>query len=182
MTTGRSVTFYRYQAVALKDLYGVDFDAITDDQAAELDRRIFRNYLTKDWLFEVVTQKANIESMFNDPYWACFDFRTDYPFGVLVLNVTTLTYGFHPSEFKNKNDDPYAFAKATVSRQLISRVPRGARSAVRHCEGERSRVPENDPGLRAGIGLLQRRPSARQHFGRQRAEFTPPKLRSSRTS
>ena len=61
LTTWRSVTFYRYQAVALKDLYGVDFDAITDDQAAELDRRIFRNYLTKDWLFEVVTQKANIE-------------------------------------------------------------------------------------------------------------------------
>src|SRR5262249_10542185 len=73
---------------------------------------IFRNYLTQDWLTEVVTRKANIELMFNDPYWARFDFRTDYPFGVLVLNVTTLTRGFHPSEFTSKDDDPYAFAKA----------------------------------------------------------------------
>jgi uncharacterized protein len=106
----RTVSFYRYQATALKDLYGVDFDQITDAQAAELNRRIYRNYLTKDWLFEVVTKKANIELMFNDPYWARFDFRTDYPFGVLVLNVTTLTRGFHSSEFKSKDDDPYAFA------------------------------------------------------------------------
>src|SRR5437660_462774 len=64
----RAVSFYRYQAVAIKDLYGIDFDAITDEQAADLDRRIFRNYLTKDCLFEVVTEKANIELMFNDPY------------------------------------------------------------------------------------------------------------------
>src|SRR5262249_9602762 len=91
------------------------FDRITDAQAADLNRRIYRNYLTKDWLFEVVTKKANIELMFNDPYWARFDFRTDYPFGVLVLNVTTLTRGFHPSEVKSKDDDPYAFA---ASQQL----------------------------------------------------------------
>ena len=102
----RAVSFYRYQAVAFKDLYGVDFDAITDDQAADLDRRIFRNYLTKDWLYEVVTQKANIELMFNDPYWARFDFRTDYPFGVLVLNVTTLTRGFHPSRVQEQGRRP----------------------------------------------------------------------------
>jgi hypothetical protein len=29
---------------------------------------------------------------------------------VLVLNVTTLTRGFHAAEFKSKDDDPYAFA------------------------------------------------------------------------
>jgi uncharacterized protein len=110
----RAVSFYRYQATAIKDLYGVDFGRITDDQAAELDRKIFRNYLSKDWLFDVVTRKANIELMFNDPHWARLDFRTDYPFCVLVLNVTTLTRGFHPSEFKNKDDDPYAFAKANA--------------------------------------------------------------------
>src|SRR5262249_44576596 len=57
-----------------------------------------------------VTERANIELMFNDPYWARFDFRTDYPFGVLVLNVTTLTRGTHPAEFASKWDDPYHFA------------------------------------------------------------------------
>ena len=49
--------------------------------------------------------------MFNDPYWARLEFRTDYPFGVLVFNVTTLVSGFHPSEFKQPSDDPYLFAR-----------------------------------------------------------------------
>src|SRR5947209_13508073 len=32
----RAATFYRYQAVALHDLYGVDFDHITDTQPRDL--------------------------------------------------------------------------------------------------------------------------------------------------
>lgn len=107
----RTASFYRYQVVAIKDLYGIDFDRITDDQARDLNSRIYRNYLDKRWLYEVVTEKANIELMFNDPYWARYDFRIDYPFGVFVLNVTPLTHGHHPSEFKSKFDDPYHFAK-----------------------------------------------------------------------
>jgi uncharacterized protein len=107
----RAVSFYRYQATAIKDLYGIDFDTITDEQAADLNRRIYRNYLNKDWLFEVVTKRANIELMFNDPYWARFDFKQDYPFSVQVLNVATMTRGFNPTEFKSKDDSPYEFAK-----------------------------------------------------------------------
>lgn len=107
----RAASFYRYQLPAFKDLYGVDFDRITDAEARELNDRIYRNYLEKRWLYEVITERANIELMFNDPYWARFDFHTDYPFGVLVLNVTTLVEGFHPSEFKVKTDDPYDFAR-----------------------------------------------------------------------
>jgi predicted TIM-barrel fold metal-dependent hydrolase len=107
----RATSFYRYQLPAFQDLYGVDFDRITDAQARDLNARIFRNYLSRDWLYEVVTQRANIELMFNDPYWARFDFRTAYPFEVLVFNVTTLTRGFHPSEFKSPLDDPYQFAR-----------------------------------------------------------------------
>jgi predicted TIM-barrel fold metal-dependent hydrolase len=106
----RATSFYRYQVIAIKDLYGVDFDHITDEQARDLNARIYRNYLNNHWLYEVVTQKANIELMFNDPWWARFDLRTDHPFGVFVLNVTTLTRGTHPSEFTNKFDDPYHFA------------------------------------------------------------------------
>jgi hypothetical protein len=106
----RATSFYRYQLPAFRDLYGVDFDRITDEQARQLNDQIYRNYLDRRWLYEVITERANIELMFNDPYWARFDFRTDYPFGVLVLNVTTLTRGFHPSEFKSPWDDPYRFA------------------------------------------------------------------------
>jgi len=106
----RATSFYRYQLPAFKDLYGNDFDQITDAQARELNDRIYRNYLDRRWLFEVITERANIELMFNDPYWARLDFRTDYPFGVLLLNVTTLVSGFHRSEFKSPWDDPYRFA------------------------------------------------------------------------
>jgi predicted TIM-barrel fold metal-dependent hydrolase len=107
----RTTSFYRYQAIAFKDLYGVDFDTISADEARRLDQRIHRNYLDRRWLYEVVTERANIELMVNDPYWARFDFRTEYPFVVLVLNVTTLTRGFHPGEFTSIHDDPWAFAR-----------------------------------------------------------------------
>ena len=62
-------------------------DRISDDEAADLDRRIYRNYLNKDWLNEVVTKRARIELMFNDPYWARYKFTTSYPWEVLVFNV-----------------------------------------------------------------------------------------------
>jgi predicted TIM-barrel fold metal-dependent hydrolase len=109
--SARATTFYRYQLPAFADLYGVDFDRITERQARELDARIFQNYRDAKWVHHVVTERANIELMFNDPYWARLDFRTDYSFGVLVFNVTTLVSGFHPSEFKQPSDDPYVFAR-----------------------------------------------------------------------
>lgn len=107
----RATSFYRYQLPAFQDLYGVDFDRITDAQAEALNDQIFAHYKDQRWLYHVVTERANIELMFNDPYWARFEFHNDYPFGVLVLNVTTLVEGFHPSEFKQKADDPYHFAQ-----------------------------------------------------------------------
>jgi predicted TIM-barrel fold metal-dependent hydrolase len=107
----RGTSFYRYQLPAFQDLYGIDFDRLTDDQARELNDRIYRNYLDQRWLYHVVTERANIELLFNDPYWARFDFRQDYPFAVLVFNVTTLVRGFHATEFKAPADDPYHFAR-----------------------------------------------------------------------
>jgi uncharacterized protein len=107
----RATSFYRYQLPAFADLYGVDFETMTDAQARDLDDRIFANYKDLTWIDKVVTERANIELMFNDPYWDRFGFRIDYRFGVLVLNVTTLVDGFHPSEFKEPADDPYAFAR-----------------------------------------------------------------------
>lgn len=106
----RTTSFYRYQAIALKDLYGIDFDTITDDQARDLDRRVYRNYLDRRWLTEVITEKANIELLLNDPYWARYAFQEEYPFAVQVLNVTPLARGFHESEFPAVDDNPYAFA------------------------------------------------------------------------
>src|SRR5439155_6245264 len=88
-----------------------DFDHITDEQARELNRRIFENYKDQKWLYHVITERANIELMFNDPYWARFAFKADYPFAVQVFNVTTLVRGFHESEFKSPLDSPFDFAR-----------------------------------------------------------------------
>ncbi|MBI3863385.1 MAG: amidohydrolase family protein [Planctomycetia bacterium] len=111
----RSASFYRYQQAAFQDLYSVDFDQITDEQAHELNRRIVENYRDQRWVYHVVTERANIELMFNDPHWACLDFAQSYPWEVLVFNVTTLFRGFHPGEYTNEGGpwfgDPYAFAK-----------------------------------------------------------------------
>jgi uncharacterized protein len=106
----RATSFYRYQLPAFTDLYGVDFDTITDEQAQALNDRIFTNYQDPRWLHEVITNRANIELMFIDPYWARLKFTTSYPFEVLVFNVTTLVRGFHPSEFGNPWDSPWRFA------------------------------------------------------------------------
>ena len=122
----RATSFYRYQLPAFADLYGIDFDRITDAQARDLDERIFANYQSRDWTYRVITERANIELMFNDPYWGRFDFKDDYPFGVLVFNVTTLVAGFHPSEFRQPSDDPYEFARRGTRAQgrVARRLPR----------------------------------------------------------
>ncbi len=108
----RATSFYRYQLPAFQDLYGVDFERITDEEARRLNDRIFENYRDQKWLYQVVTERANIELMFNDPYWARFEFKQSYPWEVIVFNVTTLVRGFHPSEFQKPADDPYHFARA----------------------------------------------------------------------
>lgn len=107
----RAVSFYRYQLPAFRDLYGVDFDNITDEQARSLNDKIYRNYLDQRWIYHVVTERANIELLLNDPWWGRYDFGNEYAFAVPVLNVTVLTRGFHPGEFKVESDDPYLFAK-----------------------------------------------------------------------
>jgi predicted TIM-barrel fold metal-dependent hydrolase len=110
--SARATSVYRYQLPAFADLYGVDFDHLTDAQASVLDQQIFAHYKDQRWLYQVITERANIELMFNDPYWNRLEFKTSYPFGVLVFNVTTLVSGFHRSEFKQAGDDPYQFAVA----------------------------------------------------------------------
>ena len=106
----RATSFYRYMLPAFRDLYDVDFDTLTADQARQLNDRIFDNYQNTEWIKQVVTQRANIELMLVDPYWNRLQFAREYPFCVPVLNVTTLMRGSHPQRFKSDNDSPYAYA------------------------------------------------------------------------
>lgn len=110
----RGMSVYRYTLPAIQNLYGMDFESITDEQAAKLNDRITANYRDQRWLYEVITEKANIEVMLNDPYWEPFDFKTYYAFTANVLRLNPLFHGFHPSEFamSKRRENPYDFAKA----------------------------------------------------------------------
>jgi hypothetical protein len=107
----RATSFYRYLLPAFRDLYGVDFETITDDQARELNDRIFANYRDRAWLEDVVTRRANIELMFIDAYWGRLKFERSYRFSVQVLNVTEMVKGTHPTQFVSALDSPYVFAE-----------------------------------------------------------------------
>jgi hypothetical protein len=105
-----ATSFYRYQLPAFTDLYGVDFDVITDDQARTLDQQVFDHYRDRNWIYEVITERANIELMVMDPYWNRLGFDLEYPFAVSTINVTPFIRGIHPSDFSSTNDSPYVFA------------------------------------------------------------------------
>ena len=107
----RATSFYRYVLPAFTDLYGVDFESMTDEQARALNDKIFDNYKDDKWLHHVVTERANIELMLVDPYWARFKFERPYRFSVPVLNVTSMVDGYHESSFTSQLDSPYAFAR-----------------------------------------------------------------------
>lgn len=106
----RATSFYRYLLPAFRDLYGVDFDTITTDQARQLNDRIVANYQDDKWLIDVVTRRANIELMLIDPYWNRFQFGRAYQFSVPLLNVTTIISGSHSSRFPDA-DNPYQLAE-----------------------------------------------------------------------
>ncbi len=107
----RATSFYRYLLPAFRDLYGVDFETMTDEAARDLNDRIFTNYRDRAWLEDVVTRRANIELMFIDSYWARLQFAREYRFSVPVLNVTEMVKGTHPGQFTSAFDSPYAFAE-----------------------------------------------------------------------
>ena len=106
----RATSFYRYLLPAFRDLYGVDFDSINDDDAERLNQRIFTNYQNDRWLLDVIIKRANIELMFIDPYWNRLQFARDYQFAVPVLNVTTILSASHPRRTPSSRDSPYVFA------------------------------------------------------------------------
>jgi hypothetical protein len=112
----RAMSVYRYTLPALQDLYGVDFEAAGDEQIMALNERIMGNYQDQRWLYEVITERANIEVVLNDPYWEPFDFAPHYGFVANVLRLNPLFRGFHPSEFVvtkgGRKENPYDFARA----------------------------------------------------------------------
>ena len=179
----RAVSFYRSLLVAFRDLYGVDFNRLTDEQARDLDRRIFENYRDEKWLYHVITEPANIELEFQDPYWARLDLRTYYRFSLPVFNVTSLVDGPHPaalrSDFKGPFDDPSTFAQqhglplnslddylVVIDRLFREAKDKGApclKSTLAYQRGLQFDDVPKDQAARV--------------FGRPRAELTPQELK-----
>jgi predicted TIM-barrel fold metal-dependent hydrolase len=179
LVNARATSFYRYQLPAFEDLYGVDFERLTDAEASALNARIFENYKTADWVRHVVTERANIELMFNDPYWDRLGFKTTWPWEVLVFNVTTLIEGHHPSSFAKPEDDPYAFARkhglptaslgdylAVLDRLFVEAKAAGAACLKTTVAYRRTLDFRNVP-----------RERAERSFGRPRAELSPEDVR-----
>ena len=171
----RSTSFYRYQLSAFRDLYGVDFETMSHDQARDLDGRIFENYRDSHWLYDVVTRRANIELMFNDPYWNRYGFEQSYPWEVIVFNVTPLVYGHHASEFDKDSDSPYVFAEKhgqavetlddylnVLKRLFLEARDRGAVCLKTTLAYQRTLRFENVPQARA-----------EKAFGRRRTALSP---------
>lgn len=109
----RATSFYRYMLPAWQDLYGINFDTITDEQARTLNQQIVSNYADAKWQDDVITERARIELMVNDPYWGRLDLDNCFPktkYMAGVLNVTTLVTGHHSSRSMGTSS-PYWFAE-----------------------------------------------------------------------
>jgi hypothetical protein len=172
----RATSFYRYMLPAFRDLYGIDFDSITDAEARELDQRIFENYQKKKWIDYVVAERANIELMIIDPYWSRLDYPTAYRFQARNLNTSSLLSGFHPSEYKDPHDDPYLFARQrNLNIQslddflvVIDRLCKDAKEQGAVC------LTDDDTAYDRTLDFENvPKEQAKRAFGRKRSELSP---------
>lgn len=177
----RAMSVYRYTLPAIRDLYGVDFERMSDADAAKLNDRITANYRDQRWLYEVVTEKANIEVMLNDPYWEPYDFKTYYTFTANVLRLNPLFHAFHPSEFalSKRRENPYDFARAQgieirsfddylafIDRLFVLAKQAGCVGLKHTLAYERTLDFANVPKERAAVA-----------FGKERKDLTPEQIK-----
>jgi hypothetical protein len=90
IANARATGFYRYKLAAFRDLYSVDFESATLAQIDALPKRVADNDRNRRGLYEVITERANIELMITDPYWSRYEFVPEYPFEAFVFNVNPL--------------------------------------------------------------------------------------------
>jgi predicted TIM-barrel fold metal-dependent hydrolase len=171
--------FFRYKLAAFRDLYGVDFEAPNAPEIDALPRRVADHYGDRRWLYEVITERANIELMITDPYWARYDFVPEYPFEAFVFNVTPLLDGFHASEFTSMpSSDPYRVAQklglaaasledylALIERMMAAAKAEGAVALKTTRAYDRTLRFENVPHARAAAV-----------FGRPRTALNAPEI------
>jgi len=175
----RATSFYRYLLPAFTDLYGVDFERLTDEQARQLDLRIVENYRDPRWVYQVVTERANIELVLSDPYWARMAFKTDYPFVALVLNVNALFKGMCPSERANPMDDPYLFARQrNMAVNTLDDYVTLVDSIIAHAKSRGAVCLKNTLAYERTLDFARvSKERAAAAFGHRRADLSPAQVR-----
>jgi len=108
----RAAGFYRYYLPAFRDLYGVDFETLTDEGASALNARIVARHRDPGWVREVIVERANLEMVIVDPFWSRIAVRREDPFTVPLLHVHTVIHGSHPARDRGPESSPYDFAKS----------------------------------------------------------------------
>jgi len=108
---GRTMSFYRYQLPAFKDLYGVDFNKLTLQGAEQLDQAIIAKYKDLNWIRHIVTERANIQMLVIDYDYTPYDYVCPYEFGCAVVRLNPLFRGFHREEYNNDAESPYNYAE-----------------------------------------------------------------------
>ncbi len=107
----RAVGYYRYMLPAFSDLYGVEFDTITDEEARSLNDRIAANHMKKDWAREVVVDRANVEMVIVDPFWSRIETHQEEDFTAPLLNVHTIIHSSHIERDSDPANSPFLFAR-----------------------------------------------------------------------
>jgi predicted TIM-barrel fold metal-dependent hydrolase len=176
---GHANGVYRYLLPAFRDLYGLDFETLTDEQARRLNEQILKNYQDEKWIQQVILERANIELMLVDSYWTPFDFKTYWPFEVRVFRVDSLLRGFHPSELEHPLEDPYDYARR---RNLALKTFDDYLALVERlfAEAKQEGVVCLKTGMAYKRDLLFTKVSkgqASQAFGKARSALTPQQVR-----
>jgi len=164
-----------------RDLYGMDFETLTLEQARALNARIEKNFGNPDWTEEVLRRRAHTELIVVDSFVMPREVRDHQPFAVSACNVRWLVNGFHPSEFaKLPAEDPYAFAAARKLpvtsldeyMAVIDRIIAEAKQAGAICLKNQSAYDRTLQFERVS------KQQAEQAFGKPRGELAPSQVKA----
>jgi len=177
---GRAMGLYRYQLPAFRDLYGVDFNKLTQDGAERLDAAILERYRDPNWVRHVVTERSNVELLVIDYDYTPYDYVPPYDYGVAVVRLNPLVRGFHRTEYANDAESPYGYAerhglrldslddyRAVLEHIMRRAADRGAVGMKSTLAYSRTLRYENASDEEAAVA-----------FGRERRELSPAQVKA----
>jgi len=177
---GRTMSFYRYQTAAFRDLYGVDFDRLTMESAEQLDAAIRARYRDPNWIRHVVLERAKVDMLLIDYDYTPYDYVSPWDFGVAIVRLNPLIRGFHAEEYGNEAESPYSYANRHGLPLKSIDDYCAVLDHILHRASERGAV-----GMKSTLAYARTlrydqvsREQAAQAFGKRRSELTPEQVKS----